>query len=144
EGDLLSGLPHIPSDYFDIVICEQVLEHLPEVDSALATLCRVTKPGGLMILGVPIFPLGLHLVRRHVVPLVDKVIPPRKIRGHLQAFSRSTFLAAIARNCDVTIQTSRGFRMISGGLLRGLENSRTWWQLNCALGKWLPGLCIEI
>jgi SAM-dependent methyltransferase len=144
EGDLLDGFPHLPSNHFDVVICEQVLEHLPEVDSALATLCRVVKPGGLMILGVPIFPPGLHLVRRHVVPLVDRVVPPRKVRGHQQAFSRGSFLAAIARNCDVTIQSSRGFRMISGGVLRGLENSRVWWQLNCALGQWLPGLCIEI
>ena len=55
EGDLLNGLPDVPSDAYDVVLCEQVLEHLPEVDEALATLCRVTKPGGLMILGVPIF-----------------------------------------------------------------------------------------
>jgi SAM-dependent methyltransferase len=144
EGDLLTGLPHVPSDHFDIVICEQVLEHLPEVETALAALSRVAKPGGLMILGVPIFPPGLHLVRKHVVPLWDRLIPPKKSRGHLQAFSRGTFLEAIRRNCDVTIQTSRGFRIISGGVLRRLENSRTWWQLNCTLGRWLPGLCTEI
>jgi SAM-dependent methyltransferase len=144
EGDLLNGLPDVPSDAFDVVLCEQVLEHLPEVDEALATLCRVTRPGGLMILGVPIFSPGLRLVRERVVPVWDGWFPPNKARGHLQAFSRGTFLAAIDRNCDVTIQTTRGFRMISGGLLRGLENSRRWWQLNCALGRWLPGLCTEI
>jgi len=144
EADLLSGLPVLPSNAFDVVICEQVLEHLPQVDEPLETLCRVTKPGGLLILGVPIFPPGLHLIRKHVVPVWDRWFPPSKVRGHIQAFSRDTFLAAIRRNCDVSIQETRGFRMISGGVLRGLENSRTWWQMNCALGRWLPGLCIEI
>jgi SAM-dependent methyltransferase len=144
EGDLLSGLPHVPSNQFDVLVCEQVLEHLPEVDGALATLCRVVKPGGLMILGVPIFPPGVHLVRKHLVPVWDKVVGLKKPRSHLQAFSRGTFLAAIERNCDVTIQTTRGFRMMSGGLLRGLENHRWWWQMNCTMGRWFPGLCTEI
>lgn len=144
EGDLLNGLPDVPSDAFDVVVCEQVLEHLPEIGEALATLCRVTKPGGLLILGVPIFTPPFRYLRERFVPVWDRWFPPRKTRGHLQAFSRHTFLDAIARNCDVTIQTTRGFRMISGGLLRGLENSRIWWRLNCTLGRWLPGLCTEI
>ena len=36
-GDLMAGLPMIPSEMFDIVLCEQVLEHLSEQKVAMAT-----------------------------------------------------------------------------------------------------------
>jgi hypothetical protein len=37
----------------------------------------------------------------------------------------------------------RGFRIISGGLLRPLENYRWWWRFNRRLGARLPAACIE-
>lgn len=144
EGNLLDGMPHIPSETFDVLICEQVVEHLPTIDVALQTLSRVVKPGGLLILGVPIFPSGVHLLRKHLVPAMDKLVGTKKVRGHLQAFSRASFERAILKNCDVEILASRGFRMISGGLLRSLENQHWWWRLNRQLGYTLPGLCTEI
>lgn len=144
EGDLLGGLPFVDSDQFDVVICEQVLEHLPHINIALATLNRVLKPGGRLILGVPIFPRGVHLVRRHAVPWLDQAMGKTKPRSHLQAFSRSSFEAAVLKNCDVDIVARRGFRIVSGGLLRPLENYRWWWQLNRTIGEWLPGLCTEL
>jgi len=144
EGNLLDGMPHLPSETFDVLICEQVVEHLPTIDLALQTLSRVVKPGGLMILGVPIFPSGVHLLRKHLVPAFDKLVGTKKVRGHLQAFSRASFERAILKNCDVDILASRGFRMVSGGLLRSLENQHWWWRLNRQLGYTLPGLCTEI
>ncbi len=144
EGDLLGGLPFLPDNHFDVVICEQVLEHLPTVDVALETLSRILKPGGMMILGVPIFTPPAQLIRKHVVPIWDRLIGTKKTRGHLQAFTRGSFLRAMAQHCDVTIQQTRGFRTISGGPLRPLENYRWWWQLNCAIGRAAPALCTEI
>ncbi len=144
EGNLLHGLPFVPSNTYDVVVCEQVLEHLPEVDGALATLNRVVKPGGLLILGVPIFPPGIQLLRKHFVPWLDQQVGRKKARGHLQAFSRSSFETAIQDSCTVELLDARGFRMISGGLFRPLENHRWWWQANRRLGSWLPGLCTEI
>lgn len=38
---------------FDAVICSEVLEHLPDVDAALAEIDRVLKPGGRFALSVP-------------------------------------------------------------------------------------------
>lgn len=144
EGNLLHGFPFLESNTYDVVICEQVLEHLPEVGGALETLSRVVRPGGLMILGVPIFPSGVHLIRKHLVPQIDRAVGRRKVRGHLQAFSRASFEREIERHCDVEIVTARGFRTISGGLLRPLENLKWWWQLNRSVGAALPGLCTEI
>src|SRR5947209_705633 len=37
-GDLTQGYPEIQSGRYDIVVCEQVLEHLDTLGSALATL----------------------------------------------------------------------------------------------------------
>lgn len=41
-------------NHFDFVICNHVLEHIPEDDKAMKELRRVLKPGGKAILQVPI------------------------------------------------------------------------------------------
>lgn len=40
---------------FDVVLCLDVLEHLPEDRQAIEELKRVVKPGGLLVLSVPAF-----------------------------------------------------------------------------------------
>lgn len=42
-------------DHFDRVICNQVLEHVPEPEKAIAELHRVLKPGGRVFLSAPLF-----------------------------------------------------------------------------------------
>jgi SAM-dependent methyltransferase len=42
-----------PNDWFDSIVCNAVLEHVPEVDRVMAELVRVLKPGGHLIAGVP-------------------------------------------------------------------------------------------
>jgi SAM-dependent methyltransferase len=39
---------------FDALVCLSVLEHLVELDAALAELRRVVRPGGRLVLGVPV------------------------------------------------------------------------------------------
>jgi ubiquinone/menaquinone biosynthesis C-methylase UbiE len=41
------------SDAFQVVICSQVIEHLPQGDDVFLELIRVLKPGGSLILGTP-------------------------------------------------------------------------------------------
>lgn len=144
QGDLLEGLSLLPSESFDVVICEQVLEHLPHLATPLATLDRLLRPGGWLFVGVPIFPPGIHLLRRHLVPLIDRVVPRRKPRGHVQAFCAAGFCRLLAEHGNWCIRQVRGFRIVSGGLLRPLENQRWWWRLNCKLGEHLPSLCTEV
>jgi SAM-dependent methyltransferase len=36
----------LPSDAFDLVSTNEVLEHVPDLDKALGEICRVLKPGG--------------------------------------------------------------------------------------------------
>ena len=143
-GDIRMGYPEIDSDRYDVVICEQVLEHLDRLDVPIATLERVLQPGGKLIVGVPIFPPPFHLVRRHVVPIVDALLSRRKTRGHVQAFSLSSFIAEMKQYSGLKLREVRGFRIVSGGPLRRLENYRWWWKFNRRLGDFMPAACIEI
>jgi SAM-dependent methyltransferase len=41
------------SEYFDLVVCFSVFEHLSEYEKGLREVYRVLKPGGLFLLGMP-------------------------------------------------------------------------------------------
>jgi SAM-dependent methyltransferase len=143
-GDLSNGYPEISSNSYDVVVCEQVLEHLPRIDAAVATLARILKPGGKLVVGVPIFLPPLHLIRKHIVPKLDRIFAPHKSRGHEQAFSQFTILRKLKQNPNLQLLEVRGFRVVSGGLLRPLENYHWWWKLNRRIGALVPAACIEI
>jgi SAM-dependent methyltransferase len=55
--DYVCDITDIPVEdgRFDRVLCNQVLEHLPEPKLALAELHRVLKPGGRIFLSAPLF-----------------------------------------------------------------------------------------
>ena len=55
-----------------------------------------------------------------------------------------SFLRELRRRPELSVVTVRGFRIISGGLLRRLENYRWWWRFNRRLGGLVPAACIEI
>lgn len=56
----ITAIP-VEDQRFDRVLFNQVLEHLPEPDKALAELFRVLKPGGKIFCSVPLF-FGEHQV----------------------------------------------------------------------------------
>lgn len=45
----------VEDERFDYILCNQVLEHLPEPKLALKELCRVLKPGGEIVCTIPFF-----------------------------------------------------------------------------------------
>lgn len=142
--DLESGLASLQSGRFDVVICEQVLEHLRDFRPLLRDLARVLAPGGLLIVGVPIFPHGLHWVRKSIVPRLDRAFRIKKTRGHVQALPQRTFLRTFHHHCGLDVLKIRGFRIASEGVLAPLEHLRAWWWLNRRIGEWVPSLCTEI
>ncbi len=143
-GDLTEGYGQIASGAYDYVVCEQVLEHLPSLAGPVATLQRLARPGGRVAIGVPIFVTPLVAVRRYLVPLLDRIVDPDRSRGHLQFFSLRSLRATVERQPGLRLRKLRGFRIVSGGPLRPLENFRWWWRLNRRLGELAPGLCIEV
>ncbi|HAV43452.1 TPA: hypothetical protein DCX15_05500 [bacterium] len=44
---------------FDVIICSEVLEHVPSPHRAISEIYRILKPGGKLLLTVP-FDIGLH------------------------------------------------------------------------------------
>ena len=57
--DVVARGEEIPlaSAQFDLVICSQVLEYIPEPGAVIAEIYRVLKPGGCLLLSVPaVFP----------------------------------------------------------------------------------------
>ena len=143
-GNLTGGYPEIASERYDIVVCEQVLEHLDSLDTALDTLLRVLRRGGTLVIGVPIFLPPLHLIRKYLVPPLARLIGHPDSASHQQAFSMYSFLRELRKRPELTVVRVRGFRIVSGGLLRRLENYRWWWRFNRRLGEIVPAACIEI
>jgi SAM-dependent methyltransferase len=143
-GDLTGGYPGIGSERYDVVVCEQVLEHLDALDTAIATLARIVRPGGRLVIGVPIFFPPLHLARKYLVPPLARILRHSASASHQQAFSLYSFRRLLGKFPGLSIEAARGFRIVSGGILRPLENYRWWWQFNRRLGELVPALCIEV
>lgn len=140
-GDVTEGLPYSDEE-FDICLCEQVLEHLPEIDTTVDEMVRVLKPGGLMITGVPTFPpIAAHL-RAAGVLFLDKAFGMK--REHLQTFTARSFARLLSNSRPLRVECYRGFRIVSGGMLSSLEDQQWWYRINRRLGAALPSLCTEV
>jgi SAM-dependent methyltransferase len=143
-GDLTKGYPELVSGSYDVVICEQVLEHIHDLEVPMETIGRLVKPGGRAFIGVPIFLPPLHLARRYLVPRLDRLVGSARRRDHVQAFTLANFKAALIAHSGLRFIEARGFRIVSGGLLRPLEERRGWWAFNRWLGARLPAACTEV
>jgi len=55
RADVFADLRRLPisAECFDIVLCTQVLEHVPEPERVIAEAQRILRSGGLLILSVP-------------------------------------------------------------------------------------------
>jgi SAM-dependent methyltransferase len=69
---------------FDLVICYNVIEHLPDVEAALSRFCESLKQGGLMFIGAP-NPNSLSGVVTKYSPHWFHVWFYRHVRGKKQA-----------------------------------------------------------
>jgi SAM-dependent methyltransferase len=62
----------LPAETFDLVICYNVIEHLPRLAEALERMARVVKRGGLIVIGAPV-PLSLNGLAARFTPHVVHV-----------------------------------------------------------------------
>lgn len=138
--DLTDKLPY-DDNTFDIVVCEQVLEHIQDAESVLKELVRVLNPGGLLLIGVPTFSFPIALVRRYIVPALDTILG--KERDHIQVFTAGRIKKWVQQITELEVNEVKGFRIISGGILAPLENHYWWYRLNRIIGRAVPQLCVE-
>jgi SAM-dependent methyltransferase len=60
-----------PDGHFDLVTCQTVLIHVADVTGVLREMCRVTRPGGMVLVAEPNNLAG-QLVRTSVSPQADR------------------------------------------------------------------------
>lgn len=58
-ADLCAGAPEIPDGTFDAIVCTEVLEHTLDPFAAAATMHRLLRPRGRLVLSCP-FNLRIH------------------------------------------------------------------------------------
>jgi SAM-dependent methyltransferase len=74
-ADVQSGLPLV-SDSYDLILCSQVLEHVPEPAKAIAEMARVLRPRGILLLSAPFLarlhdePFDFYRFSRHALTLL--------------------------------------------------------------------------
>jgi SAM-dependent methyltransferase len=84
----------VPDAAFDVVLCTEVLEHVPEPIPALHEIVRILRPGGSLLISAP---LGSHLHQE-----------PYHFYGGYTPYWYLHFLPAAG--CDVTsIESNGGF-----------------------------------
>lgn len=104
-------------DYFDAVICSEVLEHLPDYGAALAEMRRVLKPTGKLCVTVPnAWP---ERICWRLAPSVDGyAFEPG---GHIRIFDKVELQVAVEQH---------GFSMFKQHLAHGIHVP--YWWLKCA------------
>lgn len=140
ECDFDERLP-LPDVTADIVVCLHVLEHLPRPDFTMRECRRILRPGGLLLVGTPIKPKWVALLRekyfRHEFSKGS-----RKKGKHVNCFWPQ-------RLCDLAHDLGFRTELLSGAYFmrwtgNPLENFSWWVRLNQFLGALFLGLGGEI
>lgn len=53
----------LPNNSFDVIVCSEVLEHIPDIDRAVREIYRIIKPSGILIVSSPNWHSLFGLVR---------------------------------------------------------------------------------
>jgi dolichol-phosphate mannosyltransferase len=89
----LSKLPFADAS-FDVVICSEVIEHIPREEIDLTDMVRVLVPGGDLILGTPDYGRWLW---RTIEGLYKKVFPQGYATEHINQYTRKSLREEIER-----------------------------------------------
>ncbi|MEA3489083.1 MAG: class I SAM-dependent methyltransferase [Candidatus Omnitrophota bacterium] len=130
-----------PENFFDVVICSHILEHLEHPGDLLEKLSRIVRKGGLLIVGVPIGLLPGILWRRHITPLyspINRKEEALKRFGHVSFFSLPE-LKKLLKNHGFIAEEARGDYFLRSRRFF-IENYKWWFDLNQWYGKIFPGV----
>jgi SAM-dependent methyltransferase len=111
----ITGLP-FPDHYFDMVICSEVLEHIPDQQTAVKEVSRVLRPGGDLIVSVP-----RYLPERICWALSDSY--HQTANGHIRIYKKKELVALIEGS---------GSRLWASHFAHSLHTP--YWWLKCLIG----------
>lgn len=137
EGvDLERDALPLPDASFDVVIASHVLEHLENAPMALAEWLRVLRPGGHLLIGVPMHPGWLAALARLKYRLFG-----RRPRQHCLFFSMRSLKRFFA---GLTVERVWGFRLFSARKWLPFEDYRWFYDVSRWLGTRWPWLTGEV
>lgn len=95
QVDIEKGPFPMPDEAFDLIVCNQVLEHLKNIFRPLSEMDRIVKTGGFLLIGVPNL-AGLYnrfLLMLGRQPLAIAIDGP-----HIRGFAHGAFLGFLKQN----------------------------------------------
>ena len=103
---------------FDRIICSEVLEHIPDDQTAIRELARVLRPGGSIAVTVPAW-----VAEKICWKLNDEYYAPKAVGGHVRIYRRSQLRSKI-----------REVGLLPCGWDRAHALHSPYWWLKCAVG----------
>jgi len=133
-------LPY-PDGHFDVVNASHVLEHVISIGRCLGEMSRALKPGGLLVVGMPVKPLLTH----HLLRLLHSLQNRRKgITAHVVDVKALKRLLRESLGDGFRIIDLRGFRFLSARKRANWENHYGFYKANVWFGKRWPELTREV
>lgn len=109
---------------FDLVVCSEVLEHIPEDTRAIAEIVRVLKPGECLAVSVPRF------FPETICWMLSKAYR-NEPGGHVRIYRRQQLIRRLER---------AGLECVSTGWAHALHSP--YWWLKCLVGHKNDGSCL--
>lgn len=81
----MSGEMTFPDNYFDLIVCFDVLHHIPNMSHILGEMVRCMKPGGCLLLKEPIISMGDWRRPRPGLTMRERGISLDYFRGKINA-----------------------------------------------------------
>jgi 2-polyprenyl-3-methyl-5-hydroxy-6-metoxy-1,4-benzoquinol methylase len=113
-----SDITRLPfaDESFDVVICSEVLEHIPDLDQAVREIIRVLKPGKSLVVSVP------RYLPERICWALSKEYHTEE-GGHIRIFKKHDLIELLE---------SAGTRCIESGRAHALHSP--YWWLKCLVG----------
>jgi ubiquinone/menaquinone biosynthesis C-methylase UbiE len=146
----------LPSASVDKLLCNHVLEHVLDDDRILAEMQRVVKPGGLVLIGVPLalspqtklllrlrrllWPKARQLQLERVSPgqLVPELIG---VQSHIRFYDFAALRALLERHHFTVLQAEGvGFSWRQEKVRNWIRRNKLLFGLFLQLGKWFPAV----
>jgi methionine biosynthesis protein MetW len=98
----VTGEVPFPDATFDVVVCADILEHLPDPAAALSAAVRVCRPGGAVVISVP--NIANWQARLRLLRGVWQYEPTGLFdSGHLRFLTEQTLFGLVAE-CGLTVE----------------------------------------